>query len=206
MRFKLETYDFVKRVIDIAVSGAGLLFSAPIQFATAVVVLKTHGRPILFRQERPGKDGVVFEMIKFRTMLEPDETHVSDEERLTKIGQFLRATSLDELPTLLNVFKGDMSLVGPRPLLVSYLKHYSPDQARRHEVRPGITGLAQVNGRNSISWDERFKLDVEYVDHRSLKLDSRILIATVKSVLKRNGINHDGYATMPRFGENEQNG
>lgn len=206
MRFKFKTYDLVKRTIDITVSGVGLIISAPIQLVTAAVVFKTHGRPILFRQPRPGKDGVVFEMVKFRTMLEPDATHITDADRLTKIGKFLRATSLDELPSLWNVFKGDMSLVGPRPLLVEYLEHYSPEQARRHEVRPGITGLAQVHGRNSISWNERFKLDVEYVDHRSLKLDFIILVGTVKSVLRRSGISHDGHATMPRFGELESDG
>lgn len=201
MRAKFKIYEFVKRVMDIAVSGAGLIVSAPIQLATAVVILTTHGRPILFRQPRPGKDGVVFEMVKFRTMLEPDATHITDADRLTKIGKFLRATSLDELPSLWNVFKGDMSLVGPRPLLVEYLKYYSPEQARRHEVRPGITGLAQVNGRNSITWDERFKIDVDYVDHRNLKLDFKILIETVCAVFRRQDISHNGHATMPKFSE-----
>ncbi|MFW8624841.1 sugar transferase [Corynebacterium glutamicum] len=201
MQAKLKIYDFVKRMMDIAVSGAGLIISAPIQLTTAVVILMTHGRPILFRQRRPGKNGVVFEMIKFRTMLEPDSTHITDADRLTKTGKFLRATSLDELPSLWNVFKGDMSIVGPRPLLVEYLNHYSPEQARRHEVRPGITGLAQVSGRNSISWDERFKLDVDYVDHRNLKLDFKILIDTVCAVFRRQGISHEGHATMPKFSE-----
>lgn len=206
MRSNLRCFDQVKRAIDLGSSGVGLLLSAPIQLVTAAVVLKTHGRPILFRQPRPGKDGVVFELVKFRTMLEPDAKHVTDEERLTKVGRFLRATSLDELPTLWNVFKGDMSLVGPRPLLVSYLKHYSAEQARRHEVRPGVTGLAQVNGRNSISWEERFKLDVEYVDSRSLRLDLRILVDTVRAVFQREGINHDGHVTMPLFtaGRNDE--
>lgn len=199
MQFKFKTYDVVKRAIDIVVSGLGLIVSAPIQLATAVVVLITHGRPILFRQRRPGKDGVVFEMVKFRTMLESDATHTTDADRLTKTGKFLRATSLDELPSLWNVFKGDMSLVGPRPLLESYLEHYSPEQSRRHEVRPGVTGLAQVKGRNSISWDERLKLDVEYVDRRSLKLDFEILLDTGIAVFKREGINHSGHATMPKF-------
>lgn len=188
MRSKYKNYGVVKRAIDIGVSGVGLIISAPIQLAIAAVVLRAHGRPILFRQPRPGKDGVVFEMIKFRTMLEPDEKHVTDEQRLTKVGKLLRETSLDELPTLWNVFKGDMSLVGPRPLLVSYLEHYSSEQARRHEVRPGITGLAQVNGRNQTTWDERLKLDVEYVDRCSLKLDFKILIATVKTVLSKRAL------------------
>lgn len=199
MRSKFQTYSFVKRAIDIAVSGIGLALTAPIQLLTAAVVLKTHGRPILFRQQRPGKDGAIFGMVKFRTMLQPDATHVSDEERLTKMGRFLRATSLDELPSLLNVFKGDMSLVGPRPLLVSYLEHYSPEQARRHEVRPGITGLAQVRGRNSLTWEERFKLDIDYVNNRSLRLDIQILIETIQAVIKRDGINHEGHVTMPPF-------
>lgn len=199
MQSKFKTYDVVKRATDIAVSGVGLIISAPIQLATAAVVLKTHSRPILFRQRRPGKDGVVFEMIKFRTMLEPDATHITDEDRLTKTGRFLRATSLDELPSLWNVFKGDMSLVGPRPLLVEYLSHYSPEQARRHEVRPGVTGLAQVNGRNDVSWNERFQLDVQYVDTRSLKVDIGIFIKTIRSVLKRDGISQNGHATMPKF-------
>lgn len=199
MRSKYKNYGVVKRAIDIGVSGVGLIISAPIQLAIAAVVLRAHGRPILFRQPRPGKDGVIFEMIKFRTMLEPDEKHVTDEQRLTKVGKLLRETSLDELPTLWNVFKGDMSLVGPRPLLVSYLEHYSSEQARRHEVRPGITGLAQVNGRNQTTWDERLKLDVEYVDRCSLKLDFKILIATVKTVLSKKGISNEGHVTMPSF-------
>lgn len=199
MRSNFRLYDLVKRALDIVLSAAGLLVSAPIQLAVAAVVWKTHGRPILFRQLRPGKNGVVFELVKFRTMLEPDAKHVSDEERLTKVGKFLRATSLDELPTLWNVFKGEMSIVGPRPLLVSYLEHYSPQQARRHEVRPGITGLAQTNGRNAISWDERFRLDVEYVDSRNLKLDLKILISTVRAVFQREGITHEDHATMPKF-------
>lgn len=199
MQSKFRLYDLGKRAIDIAASGIGLVLTAPLQLITAAVVLKTHGRPILFRQPRPGKNGVVFEMVKFRTMLEPDEKYATDEERLTKVGKLLRATSLDELPTLWNVLKGDMSLVGPRPLLVSYLKHYSSEQARRHEVRPGVTGLAQVNGRNAISWEERFRLDVEYVDARSLKLDFKILVNTVRAVFQREGINYEGHVTMPLF-------
>lgn len=204
MRSKFKLYDVVKRVIDVVVSGVGLVISAPIQLVIALIVLKTHGRPILFRQSRPGKDGVIFEMVKFRTMLEPDATHITDEDRLTKIGRFLRATSLDELPSLWNVFKGDMSLVGPRPLLVSYLELYSAEQARRHEVRPGITGLAQVKGRNSISWGERFALDVKYVENRSLLLDFKVLVWTVKTVIARNGISHEGHVTMPPFDEQVQ--
>lgn len=205
MRSKPILFDSIKRTFDLVISGVGLILSAPIQLVTAAVVLKAHGRPILFRQPRPGKDGVVFEMIKFRTMLEPDATHVTDAERLTQVGKFLRATSLDELPTLWNVFKGEMSLVGPRPLLVSYMEHYSAEQARRHEVRPGITGLAQANGRNAISWDERFRLDVEYVDKRNLKLDFQILVDTARAVFQREGINQEGHATMPLFTEGKNN-
>lgn len=192
-------YDRLKRGIDLAASALGLVVSAPIQAVTAGVVLATHGRPVLFRQARPGTDGKVFELVKFRTMRHPDATHVTDAERLTKVGRFLRATSLDELPTLWNVVKGDMSLVGPRPLLVQYLERYSPEQARRHEVRPGVTGLAQVSGRNSLDWDTRLELDVEYVDNRSLALDLKILWRTVASVLKRSGISHAGEATMTEF-------
>lgn len=205
MQSKFRLYDLGKRAIDIAVSGIGLVVSAPLQLVTAAVVMKTHGRPIMFRQPRPGKNGVVFEMIKFRTMLEADEKHVTDEERLTKVGKLLRATSLDELPTLWNVFKGDMSLVGPRPLLVSYLDYYSPEQARRHEVRPGVTGLAQVNGRNNMSWDTRFEYDVVYVNNRSLVLDIKILLKTVQAVFRREGISQEGHVTMPKFtGESVQ--
>ena len=192
-------YDRVKRGIDVTASAVGLVLSAPIQAVTAGVVLAAHGRPVLFRQQRPGKGGKIFELVKFRTMRHPDTTHVTDAERLTRIGRVLRTTSLDELPELWNVLKGDMSLVGPRPLLVQYLQRYSPEQARRHEVRPGITGLAQVSGRNALDWDTKLALDVEYVDHRSLKLDLLILWRTVASVLKRSGISHAGEATMAEF-------
>lgn len=160
------------------------------------------GSPVFFRQVRPGLHGKPFEMVKFRTMTSecgPDGQLLPDAVRLTPFGRFLRATSLDELPELWNVLKGDMSLVGPRPLLIEYLPLYSPEQARRHEVRPGITGWAQVNGRNAIRWEDKFKLDVWYVDHRSLWLDMRILWLTVKKVLVRDGISAAGEATMPRF-------
>ena len=192
-------YDVTKRALDITVSAVGLVVSAPVQVVTAGVVLVAHGRPVLFRQARPGRDGVVFELVKFRTMRHPDATHVTDAERLTRVGRVLRSTSLDELPTLWNVFKGDMSLVGPRPLLVEYLPRYSPEQARRHEVRPGITGLAQVSGRNGVAWEDKFRLDVEYVDRRSLRLDLEILRRTVRSVFRRQGISGDGEATMSVF-------
>ncbi len=192
-------YDVAKRVLDAGVAAAGLVVTAPVQAAVALAVLKVHGRPVLFRQPRPGKDGKVFELVKFRTMLPPDAQRVSDADRLTRLGKALRATSLDELPTLWNVLKGDMSLVGPRPLLVQYLDRYSPEQARRHEVRPGVTGLAQVRGRNGLDWDEKFALDVEYVDNRSLGLDLRILWETVAVVLLRRGISADGHVTMSEF-------
>ena len=192
-------YDAAKRAIDVVVSGAGLVVTAPIQAVIAAIVRAVHGSPLLFRQARPGRDGVVFELVKFRTMRHPDATHVTDAERLTPLGRFLRSTSLDELPTLWNVLKGDMSLVGPRPLLLEYLPRYSPEQARRHEVRPGVTGLAQVSGRNAVDWDERLTLDVAYVDQRSLALDARILFRTVAAVVARRGISADGEATMSLF-------
>lgn len=194
-----EATDRFKRISDVAVSSMGLLVSAPVQLGTAVVVLVTMGRPVLFRQPRPGKDAEVFELVKFRTMLLPDATHVTDAERLTRLGKFLRASSLDELPTLWNVLRGEMSLVGPRPLLVEYLERYTPEQARRHEVRPGVTGLAQVKGRNGLSWDEKLALDVDYVDRRSFWLDMHILLGTVGVVLRRRGVSADGEATMTRF-------
>jgi lipopolysaccharide/colanic/teichoic acid biosynthesis glycosyltransferase len=191
--------DVAKRGMDVAVSAVGLVVSAPIQLVTAGVVLVAHGRPVLFRQPRPGRDGVVFELVKFRTMRHPDAVHVTDADRLTPVGQFLRSTSLDELPTLWNVLKGDMSLVGPRPLLVEYLPRYTTEQARRHEVRPGVTGLAQVSGRNGVAWEDKFALDVEYVDRRSLRLDLQILARTVRAVLRRQGISGEGEATMSVF-------
>lgn len=192
-------YDAVKRAIDVAASAVGLVLSAPLQLAVAAVVLAVHGRPVLFRQQRPGRDGEIFELAKFRSMRHPGPGRETDEERLTKLGRFLRSTSLDELPSLWNVLRGDMSLVGPRPLLVEYLPRYTPEQARRHEVRPGITGLAQVNGRNAVSWEDKFALDVHYVDHRSLALDLAILGKTVTAVLRREGISADGHATTTVF-------
>lgn len=192
-------FDLIKRGVDIAVSAAGLIITAPIQIAVAAAVRVNLGSPVLFRQQRPGKNERIFELAKFRTMLPVTEKYTTDEERLTKFGKFLRSTSLDELPSLWNVLRGDMSLVGPRPLLVEYLEYYSPEQARRHEVRPGITGLAQVSGRNSVDWERRFELDVEYVNRRSFLLDLRILAGTIKSVLRREGITQEGKATMTRF-------
>lgn len=192
-------YDALKRALDVTLSAVGLVASAPLQLAVAGVVLAAHGRPVLFRQDRPGRDGVVFELVKFRSMRVADAAHASDAERLTKAGRFLRSTSLDELPTFWNVLLGDMSLVGPRPLLVEYLDRYSAEQRRRHEVRPGITGLAQVSGRNAISWEQKLALDVEYVDNRSLLLDLRILLGTVVAVFLRRGITADGEATTTIF-------
>lgn len=192
-------YDTLKRAMDIGVSAVGLVVSAPIQLLTAALVLAAHGRPVLFRQPRPGKDGVVFELVKFRTMLQPDEKHATNASRITKVGAFLRSTSLDELPTLWNVLKGDMSLVGPRPLLVDYLPLYSPEQGRRHEVRPGITGLAQVSGRNLLSWEEKFELDIDYVDTRSMPSDLRILWLTMLKVLKQEGISPENVPTPAPF-------
>ncbi len=191
-----------KRLIDVAVAASVLALGAPVIAATAALVYADLGRPLLFRQKRPGQGGRIFEVIKFRTMRDAigaDGRPLPDGERLTAIGRFLRASSLDELPQLVNVLRGDMSLVGPRPLLVEYLPRYSPEQARRHDVKPGITGLAQVEGRNGLTWPEKFALDVFYVDHASLALDLKILVKTVTAVLKRDGISAAGEATMPVF-------
>ncbi|WOA33082.1 sugar transferase [Alloalcanivorax xenomutans] len=192
----------MKRLVDILGSVIGLFLLSPILIVLILLVYHKHGLPILFSQARPGRNGKSFRMIKFRTMTdERDENGelLPDDVRLTKFGAFLRSTSLDELPELINVLKGDMSLVGPRPLLMEYLPLYSERQYRRHEVRPGITGWAQINGRNALSWDEKFELDVWYVENRSLWLDIKILFLTVLKVVKRDGISHGGEATMPRF-------
>lgn len=190
-----------KRAFDLAVTLPALILSLPVQAVVAVAVRAKLGSPVIFSQERPGLAGRVFIMRKFRTMLEPDGTTglVTDIDRLTPFGAFLRSTSLDELPTLWNIVRGDMSLVGPRPLLVRYLDRYSVVQSRRHEVRPGLTGLAQVSGRNAISWDQRLALDVEYVDTHTLRADVCIIIRTVTAVLLRDGISAEGNATMPEF-------
>ena len=192
----------MKRLFDITAALVALLLLALPLLALTWLVRRKLGRPAFFRQVRPGLQGKPFEMVKFRTMTDargPDGELLPDAVRLTPFGRFLRATSLDELPELWNVLKGDMSLVGPRPLLMEYLPLYSPEQARRHEARPGITGWAQVNGRNAIGWEDKFTLDVWYVDHRSLWLDVKILWLTVKKVLVREGISADGEATMGRF-------
>jgi lipopolysaccharide/colanic/teichoic acid biosynthesis glycosyltransferase len=190
-----------KRALDLAVAVPLLLLTLPVQAVVASAVAADLGRPVLFAQARPGRDGIPFTMRKFRSMrdVDPSRGLVDDASRLTPFGRWLRASSLDELPTLWNVVRGEMSLVGPRPLLVQYLPLYSPAEARRHEVAPGLTGLAQVSGRNALSWQEKFALDVEYVDRRSLLLDLRILVATARAVLLRKGISADGEATMPVF-------
>ena len=191
-----------KRLFDVLGAGLLLAISSPVLVVISVLVWKFHGPPVLFVQERPGLDGTIFKMYKFRTMT--DERGESgqllpDEQRLTWFGCFLRGSSLDELPELFNVFKGDMSLVGPRPLLVEYLPLYSAEQARRHSVKPGVTGWAQINGRNAISWEERFKLDVWYVDNWSLWVDVKILWLSLLKVLKRSGVSAAEHATMPKF-------
>lgn len=191
-----------KRLLDILASAAALVIGAPILLLIALVVLATMGRPVLFRQQRPGLHGKPFQLLKFRTMRNDARlgTDVaSDGQRLTRTGRFLRATSLDELPELWNVLRGDMSLVGPRPLLMQYLDRYTPEQARRHEVRPGLTGWAQVNGRNALSWEEKFALDTWYVDHRTFSLDLKIILMTVASLFRPRGISAEGSATMHEF-------
>ncbi|MBL8601290.1 MAG: sugar transferase [Myxococcales bacterium] len=192
----------VKQVVDRAAAAAGLTLAAPLMLGVAAAVRVDLGSPVLFTQARPGKNGEVFRVFKFRTMRDlndADGRPLPDAMRLTPLGRWLRATSLDELPQLLNVLAGELSLVGPRPLLVRYLDRYSPHQARRHEVMPGITGWAQINGRNALSWDEKFDLDVWYVDHWSLALDAKILLKTVGKVLRRDGISNQNAATMPEF-------
>ena len=192
--------------MDVLVAGAALVLLALPLLLLACLVRVRLGSPVLFRQVRPGLRGRPFMMVKFRTMTDErdaDGELLPDARRLTAFGRFLRASSLDELPELWNVLRGEMSLVGPRPLLMEYLPLYSSEQARRHEVRPGITGWAQVNGRNAVSWEDRFKLDVWYVDHRTLGLDLRILWLTVRKVIVREGISAQGEATMPRFTGNK---
>lgn len=194
-------YDRIKRVLDVVAASVLLVLTLPVSAVVAIAVAARLGRPVLFRQDRPGKHGTIFRLCKFRTMMHVDAQNgfTSDAERLTKFGRILRSTSIDELPTLVNVIKGDMSMVGPRPLLVRYLDRYTVEQARRHEVRPGITGLAQVSGRNSIGWDEKFALDSQYVSTRGLRLDAWILGRTILVVLRRNGISATGAATAPEF-------
>lgn len=192
----------LKRAFDIAASASALVVLSPVLAITAYKVKKELGSPVLFRQTRPGLHGRPFEMIKFRTMKDATDKEgnaLPDSERLTEFGKKLRASSLDELPELWNVLKGDMSLVGPRPLLMEYLPLYNAEQAKRHNVRPGVTGYAQVNGRNSLSWEDKFKLDTWYVEHQSLWLDMKILLKTVKKVIIKDGISAEGEATMTKF-------
>lgn len=202
MKKQHKFYSKIKRILDFIISLIALIVFSPIMIIVAILVYVKLGSPIIFKQDRPGKDGRIFKMYKFRTMLDSYNKFgepLPDEERLTKFGKILRSTSLDELPELINVIKGDMSLVGPRPLLVEYLELYSDEQKKRHNVRPGITGWAQVNGRNSISWNEKLNLDVEYVKNLSLILDIKILFLTVYKVFKRDGINQEGNATIEKF-------
>ncbi len=193
---------YIKRLIDIVLSGISLILLSPVLLIVFILVKVKLGSPVLFKQERPGKDEKVFTMSKFRTMTdEKDENGVllSDEIRLTKFGKILRSTSLDELPSLINILKGDMSIVGPRPLLVSYLPLYNEKQKRRHEVRPGLTGLAQINGRNTLNWEDRFNLDIYYVDNITFINDSKILLKTFKKVLIRDGVTSENSNTMEPF-------
>jgi sugar transferase EpsL len=193
-----------KRALDIVAALTGLLLAAPILLLMALAVRVGLGKPVLFRQLRPGLAGRPFMLLKFRTMTDArDEAGelLPDDQRMTPLGRFLRRSSLDELPELINVLKGEMSLVGPRPLLMEYLPHYTPEQARRHEVRPGLTGWAAIHGRNATTWAERLQQDVWYVDHRSFALDCRILLLTVVKVLRQEGISPEGRVTMTRFDE-----
>ncbi|MGJ7457467.1 sugar transferase [Halomonas sp. RA08-2] len=199
--------EMYKRFFDFIAASFGLVILSPAILVVALLIRLKLGAPILFRQVRPGLHGKPFEMVKFRTMLDALDQHgnpLPDEQRLTKLGTFLRSTSLDELPELWNVLKGDMSLVGPRPLLMEYLPLYTSEQYRRHEVRPGVTGWAQINGRNSLGWEDKFAMDVWYVENRSFWLDLKILLLTVKKVVVRDGISADGQATMERFRGNHR--
>lgn len=204
-----RVYDAAKRAFDVISASAGLILLSPVVLVTATAVYRELGSPILFRQERPGLNGKPFELIKFRTMLPVDEDRglVTNEQRMSPFGQRLRSWSLDELPTLWNVVKGDMSIIGPRPLLTKYLPLYTSEQARRHEVRPGVTGLAQASGRNAISWERRFELDVKYVEERSIMLDLEIVAKTISSVLRREGITTPGFVVGSPFqGTDEKHG
>ena len=199
---KLQFHLMLKRIIDIVGSLIGIIILLPVYIIVAILVYKNLGAPIIFRQQRPGKNGEIFEMMKFRSML--DKTNkkgkvLPDEERLTPFGMKLRSTSLDELPELFNVLKGEMSLVGPRPLLVEYLELYSDEQKKRHNMKPGITGLAQINGRNAISWSEKLAYDVEYVENFNIFMDIKILFKTIYKVIKKEGISQEGNVTMESF-------
>ena len=196
-----------KRVLDVAVSASLLLILSPLLLLTALLILATMGRPVLFTQLRPGLEGRPFKIVKFRTMADrrgADGILLPDRERLGRLGRAIRASSLDELPELWNVLRGDMSLVGPRPLLMEYLPLYSADQGRRHQVRPGLTGLAQVGGRNALTWDEKFALDLRYVDQWSMALDLKILATTIWKVMTRQDVSHGDHATAPKFRGNRE--
>ena len=196
----------MKRVIDLLVASAALVLLSPLLLAAAVLVRFTMGSPVIFRQTRAGRNGVPFELLKFRTMKQPvpgSESPEHDAARLTPVGRLLRRTSIDELPSLLNVLRGDLSVVGPRPLPVAYVERYTPEQARRLLVRPGLTGWAVIHGRNALGWDERFELDCWYVDHRTLALDLRIILRTVMLVLNGAGVNHGTGVTMTEFGRDQ---
>lgn len=198
-RKSLAGYARVKRALDVTSGILGLLVLSPVIITVSLLVWAKLGRPVIFAQDRPGRNEKLFRMYKFRTMLPVDGGRTIDEDRLTPFGRRLRELSLDELPTLWNVVRGDMSFVGPRPLLVEYLDRYTPEQARRHEVPPGVTGLAQASGRNSLSWEQKLSLDVQYVEQRSLALDARIIGKTIASVVRREGIAAEGHATSPEF-------
>ena len=203
----MVVHEMLKRLFDILASCSGLIVLSPIIAFLAWKIRKNLGSPVFFKQVRPGKDGKPFEMVKFRTMRDAVDANgnpLPDSERLTPFGHWLRSTSLDELPELWNVLKGDMSLVGPRPLLMEYLPLYNAEQYRRHEVRPGVTGWAQVNGRNAISWDEKFKFDIWYVNNQSFLLDIKILFLTIKKVLIKDGISGEGEVTMSKFSGNDK--
>lgn len=196
----------IKRLFDIAVSGTGLILSAPITLTATIVIAKKLGKPVLFRQIRPGQYGEPFEIYKFRTMSDKRDEKgelLPDEQRMTPVGSFIRKSSIDELPQLINVLKGDISLIGPRPLLMEYLPLYNDEQKKRHNVKPGITGWAQVNGRNVITWDAKFKLDVLYAENQSFKLDMYILYKTIINILKRKDINAPNHVTAEKFRGNK---
>lgn len=196
-------YKYIKRGLDFTVAFAALLILSPLMLIVSILIKLNRDGPVLFKQERPGRGGKIFTVYKFRTMsvrtCDENGRELSDFERMSKIGSFLRKTSVDELPQFINILKGDMSFIGPRPLLTEYLELYTPEQMRRHEVRPGISGWAQVNGRNTISWEEKFGYDVEYVDNLSFRMDMNIFIKTILNVLKQDGINSDEANTMEKF-------
>ena len=209
MKHKSKFYEkYLKRLMDILLSAAGLILLSPVFLVTAVLVRLKLGSPVIFRQARPGRDGEIFHLYKFRSMTDArdvDGNLLPDEIRLTSFGKKLRASSLDELPELLNILRGDMSIVGPRPLLVKYLPLYNEEQRHRHDVRPGLTGWAQVNGRNSVTWEDKFRLDLWYVQNMSFLVDMKIILLTVRSVLRRDGISSDTAATMEEFTGTKEN-